>query len=276
MKNQPYNKPLFTIVTVCFNSEKTIERTIKSVLSQTLKDYEYLIIDGASSDNTVEIIKKYETLFEGRLRWLSEHDKGIYNAFNKGVRMATGQYVWLVNSDDYINPNALEVFADNIAQYGTDVVYSAGTIMVDSNGVKLREYIYTEKDSLEERMKNDSIAFVHPATIIPKEIYESIGYYDEEYKIMGDLDWSRKAWLSGVRFKFIDVFVTNMYNGGISGVPNFKKNKNDRIHYYSKFYRKPESIHRFIIWVKRFLKDYLKYSLTKNENNIDNTEGLAV
>ena len=78
-------KPLFSIATPCWNSESTIERTIKSVLRQDFKDYEYIIVDGGSTDSTLDIIKKYEPLFEGRMQWKSEPDKGLYDAFNKDL-----------------------------------------------------------------------------------------------------------------------------------------------------------------------------------------------
>ena len=83
----------YSIITVSFNSEKTIERTIKSVLTQNENDYEYIIVDGASKDSTIDIIKHNESLFEGRLRWISEPDSGIYNAMNKGIAMAKGDVI---------------------------------------------------------------------------------------------------------------------------------------------------------------------------------------
>ena len=101
------NNVLISIATPCFNSEKTIERTIKSVLDQKFKDYEYIIVDGGSTDKTLDIVKKYEPLFEGRMRWISEPDKGIYDAFNKGVERSRGVYCWNVNSDDWIESDAL-------------------------------------------------------------------------------------------------------------------------------------------------------------------------
>ena len=99
--------PFISIATPCWNSEKTIERTIKSVLAQTFTDYEYIIVDGGSTDGTLDIIKKYEPFFGGRMKWKSEPDKGLYDAFNKGVERSTGVYCWNVNSDDYIEPDAL-------------------------------------------------------------------------------------------------------------------------------------------------------------------------
>ena len=84
---------LFSIITICFNSEKTIERTIKSVLTQTFADYEYIIVDGGSRDSTLDIVKKYEPLFEGRMKWKSESDRGIYDAMNKGIMRSSGTII---------------------------------------------------------------------------------------------------------------------------------------------------------------------------------------
>ena len=98
-----------SIVTVVYNGENSIRKTIESVLCQEFKDYEYIIVDGLSQDNTVSIAKEYEERFEGRLRIFSERDKGIYDAMNKGIRLAKGDYIWLVNADDWIEPDALRV-----------------------------------------------------------------------------------------------------------------------------------------------------------------------
>ena len=109
---------------------------MKSVLEQKFKDYEYIIVDGASKDKTVDVIKRYLPLFEGRMRYVSEPDKGIYDAFTKGVNMATGTYVWIVNSDDYIEPGALEQLADIITRQDKDdlPIISCAMNFVDDNG----------------------------------------------------------------------------------------------------------------------------------------------
>ena len=104
----------YSIITVSYNSKKTIERTIKSVLAQSEKDYEYIIIDGDSKDGTIDIVKYYEPLFEGRLRWISEPDKGIYNAMNKGISMAKGDVIGIVNSDDWLEMDALITISEAI------------------------------------------------------------------------------------------------------------------------------------------------------------------
>lgn len=98
-----------SLITVTYNSGATLAYTIKSVLSQTYPDIEYIIVDGASKDNTVDIIKEYEPLFKGRIKWISEPDKGLYDAMNKGIRLATGDIIGILNSDDFFtNQNVLQ------------------------------------------------------------------------------------------------------------------------------------------------------------------------
>ena len=122
--NEKNQHPLFSIVTVCFNSGRTIRRTIESVLAQNCEDYEYIIIDGKSSDDTMSIVESYESAFKGKLSFVSEPDKGIYDAFNKGVSRAKGDFIWIVNSDDYIESDALE-FLYNICMInsGKPIIY---------------------------------------------------------------------------------------------------------------------------------------------------------
>ena len=102
-----------SIITVCFNSEKTIRRTIESVLYQTYPNIEYIIVDGKSTDGTVDIVKEYLPAFQKRLRYVSERDKGIYDAMNKGIRLSAGDVIGIINSDDFYEPDAVE----NIVKY---------------------------------------------------------------------------------------------------------------------------------------------------------------
>ena len=113
-QNQINKKPLISIITVVRNGEKHLEECINSVLAQKFKDFEYLVIDGNSSDNTRNIIKKYEPKIDF---YLSENDQGIYDAFNKGMKYVRGKYFGYVNSDDILNPNALEILSRYINSY---------------------------------------------------------------------------------------------------------------------------------------------------------------
>lgn len=249
------NRPLFSIATPCWNSVLTIERTIKSILSQDFKDYEYIIVDGGSNDGTLDIIKKYEPLFEGRMRWKSEPDEGLYDAFNKGVRNSNGIYCWNVNADDFIEPGALGKLADFIySNQWSELPVIAGILrFVSFDGNETISIVKSNEKLITKNFKKDSIGTPHPATLIPKEIYEKYGVYDTDYKIIGDVDWFHRVYLAGIKFVFFDCIITNMADGGISNQYNYKKSLRDRLHYLKKFYpNKTERIGRLCHWTISF------------------------
>lgn len=119
-----------SVITVSFNSEHTISDTIESVLNQTYNDIEYIIVDGSSSDNTMQIIKEYESKFEmsgKKLKWISEKDNGIYDAMNKGIKLSSGEVIGLLNSDDYyIDSLAVEDIAKSFYKEQCDCLYGNG------------------------------------------------------------------------------------------------------------------------------------------------------
>ena len=115
---------MISIITATYNSAETINDTIKSVLCQTNKDFEYIIVDGGSTDETIDIVKSYESEFSGRLKWVSEKDKGIYDAMNKGIKMASGDIIGILNSDDfYTDEDVLQTVADNFLNHSVDAIY---------------------------------------------------------------------------------------------------------------------------------------------------------
>lgn len=136
MKNMS-NQLLFSVVTICYNSAQTIERTIKSVLAQTYTNFEYIIVDGGSTDSTLEIVKKYEPLFAGRLKWKSEPDHGIYDAMNKGILRSNGDIIGIVNSDDWLDADALLNVYDSFVSNNKDenCLYCGG-IVYHKNGMQ--------------------------------------------------------------------------------------------------------------------------------------------
>ena len=230
-------EPFFTIVTVCWNSGKTISRTIESILQQSFKDYEYIIVDGGSTDNTLDIIKHFEPQFNGRLRYKSETDKGIYDAFNKGIERATGRYVWLVNSDDYIENNALQKLYELVKDYnsGKEPIISGIMKCVSENN----EVLYQVKSSPEKvaaAYRNNTMGTIHPATIVPKRIYDIVGLYDINYKIIGDIDWFKRAYKAGMPIVFADFVITNFMVGGVSTASGSAKSRRDRRYLLKKFY----------------------------------------
>ncbi|WP_320997424.1 glycosyltransferase family 2 protein [Bacteroides nordii] len=237
-----------SIVTVVFNGEKTIERTLQSILNQQFDDYEYIIQDGCSSDNTVGIAKSYEKKFNGRLRIYSEKDKGIYDAMNRGIQKAKGDYVWLVNSDDYITGSALQDlynFCKSIEF--KKCIISARMNIVDANsGSVISSPPGSSFEIYEKACKKLKMGICHPATVVPKVIYDTLGLYDDRYYISADVDFCLRTFENNVSVVFPDIILTNMTNGGISNQFPFKKNMHDCLLRAAKFCKSPISKLEFI------------------------------
>lgn len=199
----------FSIITVCFNSEQTIEKTLQSVLNQTYQDFEYIIIDGKSTDRTLDIIKKYEPLFDGKMTIVSEVDDGIYGAMNKGIRLAKGELVGIVNSDDYYEPDALEKIAAVYDGYEYSIIY--GLIRMVQDGKEVMVYS-KHPDFLEQDM------IAHPACFVTNQIYQEYGSYSLSYKYSADYEFMlRMKKYETVRFTGIYHIVSNFSIGGASG-----------------------------------------------------------
>lgn len=211
-----------SIITVCYNSGKTIEDTIKSVLNQTYDNYEYLIIDGNSKDNTLDIIKSYEDKFKGKLKYVSENDKGIYDAMNKGIKLASGDIIGFINADDVlINENVLEIINNNIEDY--DGIY-ADVLMTDNNLDKpIRNFI-------SGNYKNNGIFHpAHPSLYLKKRVYNEVGLYNLDYKIAADLDLMLRVTSKNYKLKYIKQYFALMRVGGAStnGLKGYYKNFNE-------------------------------------------------
>lgn len=200
---------LFSIITVCFNSEKTIERTIKSVLRQKFKDFEYLIIDGDSKDRTMEIVRQYEPLFEGKMKWISEQDHGIYDAMNKGIEMASGELIGIVNSDDYYEQDALEQIAK--AYPGGEYCVIYGMLRKVINGKEVMVYLKNH-DFLDEDM------IAHPSCFVSAKVYEKYGRYSLKYAYSADYEFMLRI-KRHAEVKFIAVYhiISNFSLDGASG-----------------------------------------------------------
>ncbi len=201
-------RPKVTIITVSFNSEKTIERTIKSVLNQTSNDFEYIIIDGGSTDLTMDIVRSYEANFEGRLKWVSEPDNGIYDAFNKGIELSTGEYIGFINSDDWYEQDTIEILCNNISSGYADVYF--GLLNVWENNELV--WVYCNFCS---SIKTESLA--HPSTFISKDAYDKFGLYNLDYVSASDYEMFIRLINNECSFKYIDSTLANFSRGGVSG-----------------------------------------------------------
>ena len=195
-----------TIITVCVNAEKTIKDTIESVLKQSYKDFEYIIVDGKSSDDTLKIISKYD---DKRIRLISEKDKGLYDAMNKGIKLATGDIIGTINSDDILaSEDVFQTVIDNFDE-NTDVIYA---------NIKYynEDFSKVKRDFISGTKENDYFCPAHPSMYVRKEIYEKIGTYNINYKIAADFDFMVRCNLNNVRYKYIDKYFVYMRYGGKS------------------------------------------------------------
>lgn len=198
-----------SVITVCFNSEKTIDRTLRGMLDQTYANYEYIIIDGASKDKTIDIVNAYKDRFGEKLKVISEPDNGIYDAMNKGIRNSTGDIIGIINSDDFYEPCALEEIAqkykenDNISYavfHGKMNTWSKGEIVEISGLIP---------ENLEKEMG------AHPPCFVTRKVYEELGMFDTKFKYVADYDFMLRMYKSGrVKFVEVDAIVANFTLGG--------------------------------------------------------------
>ena len=211
-------RPKFSIITVSFNSIKTIEKTILSVLGQTYKDYEYIIIDGGSTDGTLDIIKKYQDKLS---YFISEKDNGISDAFNKGILASKGEIVGIINSDDFYEPNALEIISNLSTEYNVD--YYIGALRYwDAD--KINKIIYPDTKyfrTITFRMPHLN----HPASFFTKKTYDDIGLFNVNFKYAMDYDIFLRAFLHNKKGIFTEEIISNMLIGGMANSNRLKAYK---------------------------------------------------
>lgn len=219
-----------SIITVTFNSGSTVRDTIESVLKQKYAEIEYLIVDGASKDNTLEIVKEMEPHFQGRLRYMSEPDKGIYDAMNKGIEMATGEVVGILNSDDFFTSD--DVIAQVVKAFETDesldAVYGDIHFVKDEDLKKCTRY-YSSK-SFKPWLLRFGFMPAHPSFYCKKSVFEKYGLYDLQYRTSSDFEMMvRLLGKYKIKTKYLPMDFVTMRAGGEStaGLASKKKVNND-------------------------------------------------
>ncbi len=195
--------PKLSIITVNLNNAKGLQKTIESVINQTFTDYEYIIIDGGSTDDSKEIIEKYADKIT---YWVSEPDKGIYNGMNKGIKISAGEWVYLLNSGDWFyNDDVLnDIFKRNI---NVAIIYGN---------------VFFEKDKIIHAGKFNQYKLMwknicHQSIFFKKTIFKEIGFFNEKYKIVADWEHNIK-WFTNRRIKqkYLNSIIANYEQGGIS------------------------------------------------------------
>ncbi len=198
---------LVTIITVSDNGEKTTVQTFQNELHQACPDIDYLIISGKSSDSTMKIVEIYRMAFGGRMTVVSEPDNGIYDAMNKGVRMASGELIGIINSDDFYEQDAVEKIIKSYQKGMCAVLYGEVRNLVDD---KEESVSILSHEFLDRRMIG------HPACFITKSAYDRYGLYDTKYCSVADYDLMlRYRDSGGVEFVPVYEIIANFRSGGM-------------------------------------------------------------
>jgi len=209
-------QPLISIITVVFNGETHLQQTIDSVVNQTYKHIEYIIIDGGSSDRTLNIIKSNEAHIN---YWVSEPDNGLYDAMNKGIDLANGELVGMVNSDDWYEPNAVEVVVNTYLKHPEKRIFHADRYDVYPNGEKK---IYVFNPSV-IKFKYFSMTYSHPSMFVSRKLYEDYKY-NTDLNVYSDYQFALTSYkINKHQFIHINQPIVNFRLGGVSGQISLKK-----------------------------------------------------
>lgn len=204
IKHISKNKPLVTVVTVTYNAEKFLEQTIKSVIEQDYPNIEYIIIDGGSSDGTVDIIKRYEKHIN---YWVSEKDEGIYDAMNKGIDKATGEWINFMNAGDSF------VHSGTISEVISNVTDDIDLIVGDINYIENDKATYRQHDGLDYAL--DHMFCCHQALFTRMNIMKKYKF-SLDFKFSADYDFVLKCHMNDYKFKFVDFAIANFISDGMS------------------------------------------------------------
>lgn len=210
---------LISVITINYNDAAGLKKTMESVVSQSFRDVEYIVIDGGSTDGSVEVIKHYDRIHY----WVSEKDKGIYDAMNKGIAKATGTYLLFLNSGDYLfETQTLEQISAQLHTH--DILY--GNLKINENGI-LKDGFMPDDINLSQMMTD---TLWHPVSFIKRELFQTYGLYDTRYKICGDYDFFFKVIIAHKAttrhlHRFISVFDLNGISSNVNNVGLIKQEK---------------------------------------------------
>lgn len=209
---------LVSIITVCYNSEATIRKTIESVLAQSYDSIEYLIIDGASRDHTVKIAEEYINRFKERgfeYRVISEPDQGLYDAMNKGIELAHGEVIGLINSDDWYEPNAVRTVAEAYRENHFDMFFADLRILREDGSTLLIKHSRMDYFPTSRHWN-------HPTTFITKKTYEEIGTFRWEQEWFADFDLYLRIRRANKHIVIKNCVLANFRRGGVTTTKSIK------------------------------------------------------
>lgn len=202
--------PKISIITVTYNCVQTIQRTIDSVLQQNWPNLEYIIIDGLSTDGTIDVIKQSCIYSPNKIKYISEKDAGLYDAMNKGIKMATGEVIGIINGDDYYTKNSFNKVIELFRSFDCDIVYSDLIYQYDDY-IDSTHPLKADHKKLKERMSVN-----HPTCFVKKIIYDNYGLFDTKYRIASDYEIMARFFSKGCKFKKSNQVLAIMESGGLS------------------------------------------------------------
>ncbi len=203
----PSEPPLVSVITACYNAASSLEAAIRSVRNQTYPHIEHIVVDGGSKDGTVDIIRKHA---DGLASWVSEPDRGIADAWNKGLARAKGRIIGLLNADDLYHPQAVET-AVAAAGTGRRIIYGI-TRFFDDNPDQI---VAVEDRSFDSSLLEYGFGFMHTTCFVPRPVYDEVGGFDTRYRIAIDTDFLLRCHFLGIPFVRAEN-VTYMRTGGVS------------------------------------------------------------
>lgn len=241
-------KPLFSIITVTFNAEKELPFTINSVKEQTYKEFEYLVIDGNSKDNTIEIAKNSGIR---DVIIISEKDKGLYDAMNKGIKQASGKYLIFLNAgDSFSSEKTLETIAQKAVDTNGDILYGQ-TRLINSNRVVVGMRHLTAPEYLTFESFKNGMLVCHQAFIVKKDIAPQ---YNLKYRFSADYEWCIICLKRSKKNVYINEIIIDYLTAGMTD-KNHKKSLRERFDIMCKYYGTIPTILKHILFIPRFIKE---------------------
>jgi len=214
-----------SIITITYNAETVLEKTLQSILNQNDKNFEYIIVDGASKDKTVEIIRKYEKFIsenqydnfkKEQFRWISEPDTGLYDAMNKGIDLATGDFLWFMNAGDKIyDTTTLSKILHAMQENPKADLFYGQSLMIDENDNPLGERHKIAPKKLKKKNLLNGLVVCHQSILVRKNIAP---YYDLQYQVSADYDWTNEVLSKSAQNVYINNYLSRFMVAGLSSV----------------------------------------------------------
>ncbi|WP_207511696.1 glycosyltransferase family 2 protein [Longitalea luteola] len=233
--------PFFSIIIPTFNSAATVREALDSVLMQTFAEFEVLVIDGISNDGTLQILKEYQ-IKDSRIRFISEQDKGTYDAMNKGIRLSKGDWLYFLGSDDalFSNDTLSQVF-QKAKETDSAVIY--GNVKLDGDtGWARHNEIYAGEFNLRKLLSQN---ICHQAIFYQRKVFKEIGLYNDRYKICADWDFNLRCF-SRYKFAYLNIIVAHYYGGGKSSVTEDTIFSKDRIYNIAAYFKNTLYFNEFV------------------------------